>query len=1443
MSDDKHPQDDSKQAQPPKPDTGSTQRPINRKSLPTDPTMPIKLDRSMWKDKKPNPLINNDNTPMQNQSVLPGATAELPPNAPTPPPVAPIKIMSLDDGDDQWLGKEQTMVGGAPPIAKAAPAPAEQWLGNEQTMVGPAAKAAEPKEEWLGQEQTMVGAPVPKMTPPGGGGSDEEWIGREATMLGIAPKGGDLSIKTPGERKKEGTTGTGSRTGSGTRGTSPAMDDGWHLKGRQGNLTGKQLGDYEIGGILGEGGMGTVYRARQISLKRRVALKVLPSHLTADPSMRARFEQEARTASLLNTPHVVQVFAAGAQDDIVYFVMEYVEGVDLAGIINEKKDRGEKMTVEEAAGYVLQAARGLAEAAKHNIVHRDIKPPNMMITAKGVLKIADFGISKIAGETGMTMTGTAVGTPAYCSPEQGRGDMVDCRADLYSLGVVFFELLTGQKPFDGTTANALIYQHNYAEPPLPTSIDPTISEQYQAVVMKCLQKDPAKRYQDAAEMVTDLERIRDGSMSLTAVFSSKFGTGAEEAMSRYLGVRKRKIWPLVAAGLVLMGGGGGGFWYWQQQAEVRGVERKDVERLMANLKVLDEVRDVPKGAVSDLEALRKYKGSADANVVRWTAKLNQVGALQKRLAHLDEVDVVDAALRVEAEKALISYKDHVGDKGVDTMRWSAKLDSARSESTDLRRSLKDIDDAAVITTAIYDRLDPQLKRFESLVGDKDPDAARWRQKFSGYTERVVQLRAELAVLDDANAAITEGQASRLRSDLVTLTQLLSGGDKDSDRWTSRIDGALSYIKQLRTSVSRLDNHDEYVTLALQNALKADLATLKTLVDANDPDLKHWLRRVEESTAYIKDLRGRLARLDDAKPVSITEMSTMGDTLDHLRALVTDDDNEVQGWQRRMRSSKGLIDGLRETLTRLDAKDPVKLEDQRSCAVALKQLDDLGGLKDEQKRGYQRRLDEEQAKVDELRTSLRAKAARNVRVNKALVDEISTLGFYVGEQDPDVHSWRGKIADYTRLHLALKPLDEAAALPVGVDALLEEFARIVGDGDDEITVWRDKVALVGKLRTDLAVLDTVAPVPSRASAEIALLASKVGAAEPDVKRWDAKVLRVGALKGALTERLANAYVLPIDAPKLSSELLSLVGSAEEDVKTWATRVAILQGPPAPAWATATGSDQYGPWADLTVKGITQRFRYVPSGQFTMGTTDHEKGRDKDEVRVSVTLTRSYWMADSECTQGFYEAIGAKHDSKFRGTERPVDRISWEDCGRFMLTLNSAFPKLQARLPTEAEWEYACRGGNDVPFSSYQGPLEEAKLETVAWFTKNAPSGSKDVKRRFPNVLGLHDMHGNLWEWCQDNYGNYSPTPIADPLGREEENHVARGGSWGDQASKLRAGNRLSVRGDMRTVYVGFRLAAPVAWPEARDPVKDRDAVISAALATAGAPSVPIELPAA
>ena len=1373
---------------PPDPQPKHTRIPVSR-----DPTTPIRLTGAARQTPPPIKV---------NQATI---------KTPTPEPVAKSE-QALGDGDDgSWIGTEQTMVGVSAPQAPSNGTPAvlmDQeslsggWMGNEQTALPASHPTTQGDESWGGTEQTLVGAPVSPSVRPMAGDADEGWLGRDATVIGGVAGG------TPVPGKKGDTTSRG-----GIRKTTATMDDGWHLKGRQGPLTGKTVGDYEVGGILGEGGMGTVYRAKQVSLKRRVALKVLPPNLTSNAGMRQRFEQEARTASLLNSPNVVQVFAAGSHEDMVYFVMEFVEGIDLAEKIREKQDAGEQFTPDEATNYVIQAARGLAEAGKHNIVHRDIKPANLMITAKGVVKIADFGISKIAGEHGLTMTGTAVGTPAYCSPEQGRGDQVDVRADIYSLGIVFYELLTGKKPFDGTTANALIYQHNYAEPTLVTALRAEVPDAYQAVVLKCMQKDPAKRYQDAAELVSDLERVRAGSAPMTALMNA-FGTGADEAMKR-LGIRQRRIWPYLVAALVLVACIATGVVWQTNRTAAENAMKDDVRRLRTELVVLDKPLPLTKGSRTNLTRLGELVANDDGDLVRWNAKLGRVEQVQKRLARLDASELPPVALRAEATADLDRYREDVGGTGEDVARWQAKLDAARDEIAILREALAEIDRTPVISNAVAERLTPSLTQLTVLAGDSDEDAKRWVQKLAGGRDRAGQLRAALAVLNDAKTVLTEARLGQSEQELTALRAIVGDQDPAIAGWTAKLQIGRGDLVRLRKNLSRLDAV-ELATTGLQVALKGDLTAYVALVDANDPELKRWTRKMTDSSERIANLRKALARLDLPDSLTVAEQKTAEDQLTAYRALVSPDDGQLQAWTARTAAERNGLAALSETLKRLDDPERMRAVELDACTKALAALDRLGAIAEAQRRLGEQRIAGERLQLADLRTALRAAGdGAETTIDQELVDRLNLLARLAGEEDEDVKRWRGRVTEYERLRVQLVVLDGAAPLPDGARALLDAYAVIVGKSAAEVRRWREKLERIAELHARLAPLDQVAPLPERALEDTQALLAELSEKDSQAKRWRIKALRALELIGLLEKALAGVYILPPDTPAWSAELASLVGTGSPRVAKLVARVAILVGPPRPVWATGAGRDEFGPWADLTMRGVTQRFRFIPSGAFVLGSVEGEPGRAKDETAVRVTLSRSLWLAETECSQGFWEVVAYVHDSRFRDRERPVERVSWDDCKGFCVRLSSQAKGINARLPTEAEWEYACRAGTSTRWSDSRGEVKPEKLDTIAWFNGNAIT-TQGVKRRLGNALGMFDMHGNVWEWCEDRYGTYSPTAVTDPLGREQETRVARGGSWGDAPDKLRAANRLAVRPDMRTLYIGFRLAAPVVWPDNQEP---------------------------
>jgi serine/threonine protein kinase len=273
---------------------------------------------------------------------------------------------------------------------------------------------------------------------------------------------------------------------------------------------------YELGGLLGHGGMAEVYRAADTRLGRDVAVKVLRSDLARDPSFLSRFRREAQSAASLNHPMIVAVYDTGQDNGVSpplpYIVMEYIRGKTLREVIQSEG----RITAQRATEIVADVCSALEYSHRAGIIHRDIKPGNVMLTPEGAVKVMDFGIARAVAATTSTVTATAavMGTAQYLSPEQARGEAVGARSDLYSAGVLFYELLTGRPPFTGDSPVAIAYQHVREDPAPPSTHDPDLPPDLDAVVLKALAKNPDNRYQSALEMREDLERALSGTRVL-----------------------------------------------------------------------------------------------------------------------------------------------------------------------------------------------------------------------------------------------------------------------------------------------------------------------------------------------------------------------------------------------------------------------------------------------------------------------------------------------------------------------------------------------------------------------------------------------------------------------------------------------------------------------------------------------------------------------------------------------------------------------------------------------------------------------------------------------------------------------------------------------------------------------------------------------------------------
>ncbi len=299
--------------------------------------------------------------------------------------------------------------------------------------------------------------------------------------------------------------------------------------GTQPRLVGRR---YELGAIIGYGGMAEVFRGRDMRLGREVAVKMLRTDLARDPTFLARFEREATSSASLNHPAIVSIYDTGKDFvngvEIPYIVMEFIEGRTLRDILQSQGNFPERRAME----ITSDVCAALDYSHRMGIIHRDIKPANVMLCPDGSVKVMDFGIARATTSTSSTMTATAavIGTAQYLSPEQARGTRVDARSDVYSTGVLFYELLTGQPPFRGDNPVAVAYQHVRENPQPPSYHDPSISAKADAIVFKAMEKDPNDRYGSAGRMRDDLERALAGRSIIAPIPAAGGGSSQTQAL-------------------------------------------------------------------------------------------------------------------------------------------------------------------------------------------------------------------------------------------------------------------------------------------------------------------------------------------------------------------------------------------------------------------------------------------------------------------------------------------------------------------------------------------------------------------------------------------------------------------------------------------------------------------------------------------------------------------------------------------------------------------------------------------------------------------------------------------------------------------------------------------------------------------------------------------------
>jgi len=429
-------------------------------------------------------------------------------------------------------------------------------------------------------------------------------------------------------------------------------------------MVGTTVSHYKILEYLGGGGMGVVYKAQDLKLDRLVALKFLPPDLTRDPEAKQRFVHEAKAASSLDHPNICNVHEIDETSEGQIFIsMAYYEGETLKKMI----ERG-PLEISDAVEIASQVARGLAKAHEHGIVHRDIKPANIIITADGIAKIVDFGLAKLSGQTLLTKTGTTLGTAAYMSPEQARNEAVDARTDIWSLGIVLYEMITGRRPFASAYEQAMVYSILNTDPKPLRALRPHVPEALEKIARRAMAKDPKDRYKNASELLSDLESYKAGFQV--------------SQRTRKIRVRKRKV---LYAGLVVV-------------ALAAGIIV--IFRFASRGEVFDRVAVLPFHNISKDSAQEWLSDGMTEEVI---AKLQQVASLtvpsfrgmlpykNSKASYADIAHELHAKAIVDA--SILSVNNHVRvmarlvDPATDRSLWSETYDGHIEDVLDLQTKI------------------------------------------------------------------------------------------------------------------------------------------------------------------------------------------------------------------------------------------------------------------------------------------------------------------------------------------------------------------------------------------------------------------------------------------------------------------------------------------------------------------------------------------------------------------------------------------------------------------------------------------------------------------------------------------------------------------------------------------------------------------------------------
>ncbi|MCK4413967.1 MAG: SUMF1/EgtB/PvdO family nonheme iron enzyme [Candidatus Eisenbacteria sp.] len=1225
-------------------------------------------------------------------------------------------------------------------------------------------------------------------------------------------------------------------------------------------------GRWQLEEERGRGGMGVVFRARDAKLRTRtVAIKILSEQLEGSQEGIERFLREAETVAGLNHQSIVQVLDVGEEQGRHFIVMEWNEGKDLGQILEE----GGAWDLERAYPLFRQVFQAVSYAHRHGVIHRDLKPSNILMTHEGLVKIVDFGLARMATESELSKTGYGLGTLAYMPPEQRRdAKRADHRSDIYALGKTVYHILTGEVP-DPVDPDALPAGIRSAVmkalKPTPADRWFSVDEFQRGIEEGVTQPRAGKPDREQAEpepgkcsecglLNTEDARFCEGcgsglfricpnpfcgkELRIGLEFCRYCGTNIEDEAAYQEHIThaekllqqkqygrsekearlalKRRADDSKAQGLI-------------REAREKA---KCVEELKQQMqRSSDEgafdaaekhIRSALELAPQDedlLEHLRTFpRRRTEWGVARTAGQLEESLAGKHWAAVLSQAgEIIELAGEEEWEEGSL----------VQTTR--ARAEQLKGEASerlaDLKRTISDIE-ARIGRGYLREagELLSQVRREhprDEIIPAKQAELERRTQEVEGLKRELNAAWEKHQYKDTARLA---GKLLEYLPEDEELPRLREEAESRHEQFRERMNKARTLRREHRYTET-LSLLDELVAECPENVRAVQL---QEEAKNEQQRIVHALERAEQALAQgdlskaqgrIKEVLGiwpqetrahefqgrlhaahRAAARRHAIRVGITVgavaavaaivavVFTIQDNRGHLslakQALAVGDSELAH---RELNQAHGL--GVSEEARRSTAES--------IGGLLLSQGDSL--LQVEQWDAARRRYSEARR--------LGGTPATEAAVRTAALKELA---------DREIERLRGESA---RLEQAGR-FDDAVAMLRKIVAVRSEETVGVETRVGEIQKRAQRIATITSLTGSIRAGIAEGTEPSLQAAEEAFVElMRLDAMGAEVAGFGK---RIATMRDELERRREGerrrqqrvAYLIAGVESDIGRGTIASLAQAEEvleDLKeldpTEERIIELERGVRAARHHLLPEGAQAGQQAAVELSpGVRIEFVWIPAGRFGMGSPRDERERDTDESPVhEVEITEGFWLGKYEITQSQWQGVMGTSPSSFAGGGLPAEWVSWTDCVEFIGRLNQAAGRRIYRLPTEAEWEYACRAGSQTPFSFGE---DRSVLGEYAWFKGNSGSDTHAVGKKRPNAWGLYDMHGNVSEWCQDWFDNdyYASSPRQDPLGPTTgSQRVLRGGCYYRLHSDCRSANRRAHKPGVCSHLVGVRLA--------------------------------------